>query len=111
VRIADSAPEGDLTARARLRNAAIEVFAAQGFSAGVRDIAAHAGVSAGLITHHFGSKENLRHECDLEVVRQYRAIKSNVVAMPSSTTTPRCSSTSSGACATAGLPAARSSST
>jgi AcrR family transcriptional regulator len=81
VRIADSAPEGDLTARARLRNSAIEVFAARGFGATVRDIAAHAGVSAGLITHHFGSKENLRHECDLEVVRQYRAIKSNGVAM------------------------------
>ncbi|MBX3087484.1 MAG: TetR family transcriptional regulator [Cryobacterium sp.] len=81
MRIVESFPEHDLTARARLRNAAIEIFAASGFNASVRDIATHAGVSAGLITHHFGSKENLRHECDLEVVRQYREIKSNGVAM------------------------------
>nr|WP_232842181.1 TetR family transcriptional regulator [Terrimesophilobacter mesophilus] len=82
VRTADPSPESDLTARARLRNSAIEVFAARGFGASVRDIAAHAGVSAGLITHHFGSKENLRKECDTEVVRLYRALKTDGVAMP-----------------------------
>lgn len=82
VRTANPTPESDLTARARLRNAAIEVFAAHGFGASVRDIAAHAGVSAGLITHHFASKANLRTECDTEVVRLYRALKSDGIARP-----------------------------
>lgn len=70
----------DLTARARLRNAAIEVFALRGFAASVRDIAAHAGVSAGLVTHHFGSKLKLREECDAEVLRQYAVIKGDSMA-------------------------------
>ncbi|HEY5230130.1 MAG TPA: TetR family transcriptional regulator, partial [Galbitalea sp.] len=39
----------DLTARARIRDAAITCFAATGFDATVRQIAARAGVSAGLI--------------------------------------------------------------
>lgn len=82
MRIAKPPSESDLTARARLRNSAIEVFAARGFGASVRDIASHAGVSAGLITHHFGSKENLRRECDAEVIRQYRTLKDDGVAMP-----------------------------
>jgi AcrR family transcriptional regulator len=37
-------------------------------------------VSAGLITHHFGSKQRLREECDAEVLRQYRAIKADSMA-------------------------------
>jgi AcrR family transcriptional regulator len=81
MRITSDAADSDLTARARLRNSAIEVFALRGFSASVRDIAAHAGVSAGLITHHFGSKQTLREECDTEVLRQYRTIKGDGVAM------------------------------
>lgn len=47
----------------------------------MRDIAAHAGVSAGLITHHFGTKKTLREECDSEVLRQYRTVKGDGVAM------------------------------
>lgn len=57
------------------------MFALRGFSASVREIAAHAGVTAGLITHHFGSKDSLRAECDVEVLRQYRAVKSDGIAM------------------------------
>jgi len=57
----------DLTARARLRDAAIEVFGAEGFDASVRTIAARAGVSPGLVIHHFGSKDNLRAVCDEHV--------------------------------------------
>ena len=73
----------DLTARARIRDAAIECFAEEGFEAGLRTIAVRAGVSPGLITHHFGSKAALRAECDVEVLRQYRAMKSDGVARPS----------------------------
>jgi AcrR family transcriptional regulator len=73
----------DLTARARLRDAAIESFAEEGFDTGLRTIAVRAGVSPGLITHHFGSKAALRAECDAEVLRQYRLVKSDAVARPS----------------------------
>ncbi len=72
----------DLTARARLRNAAIECFALRGFDASVRDISARAGVSQGLIRHHFGAKDQLRAECDIEVLRRYREIKGDGLRMP-----------------------------
>ena len=75
VRSTAGVPVDDLTARARIRDAAIEAFAAQGFDATVREIAARAGVSPGLITHHFGSKDALREECDTEVLRRVLAIK------------------------------------
>jgi AcrR family transcriptional regulator len=73
----------DLTARARVRDAAVECFAEQGFDAPFRMIAARAGVSPGLITHHFGSKAALRAQCDAEVLRRYRAAKSDGIARPS----------------------------
>jgi AcrR family transcriptional regulator len=79
VRIADA----DLTARARIRDAAIECFATDGFEAPVRTIAAAAGVSPGLITHHFGSKQALREECDTEVLRRYREVKTQGLTAPS----------------------------
>ncbi|MGZ0148273.1 TetR/AcrR family transcriptional regulator [Kribbella sp. WER1] len=55
----------DLTARARIRDAAITLFGERGIEgASIRDIAAAAGVSSGLVRHHFGSKESLREACD-----------------------------------------------
>ncbi|NYH54809.1 AcrR family transcriptional regulator [Nocardiopsis arvandica] len=58
-------PHEDLTGRARIRDAALEVFAQRGVrGATVQAIAAAAGVSTGLIRHHFGSKEGLREACD-----------------------------------------------
>lgn len=65
----------DLTGRARLRDAAIESFAAHGFNESLRSIAAQAGVTAGLVRHHFGSKEQLRSECDATVLERYRILK------------------------------------
>ena len=79
----DGRPASDLTARARIRDAAIECFAEEGFDTGLRTIAVRAGVSPGLITHHFGSKAALRAECDAEVLRQYRLVKSDAIARPS----------------------------
>ncbi|NYI40994.1 TetR/AcrR family transcriptional regulator [Demequina lutea] len=78
-----AAPDSDLTARARIREAAIACFASQGFGASFTTIAKSAGVSPGLITHHFGSKAALRSECDAEVLRRYQAIKTDGVANPS----------------------------
>ncbi len=58
-------PADDLTARARIRDAALRLFTERGIDgASIRDIAAAAGVSSGLIRHHFGSKEALRQDCD-----------------------------------------------
>lgn len=65
----------DLTTRARIRDTAIDVFGAQGFTAGVRSIATAAGVSPGLVNHHFGSKEGLRTACDEHVLRVIRESK------------------------------------
>jgi AcrR family transcriptional regulator len=50
----------DLTAAARIRDAAIEQFGQHGFGVGLRTIAEAAGVSAALVIHHFGSKDGLR---------------------------------------------------
>ena len=62
--------ESDRTTKARIRDAAVARFPADGFAgATVRGIAAEAGVSPGLVIHHFGSKENLRSECDEHVIR------------------------------------------
>ncbi|WP_165960249.1 TetR/AcrR family transcriptional regulator [Actinocrispum wychmicini] len=56
----------DLTARARIRDAALRRFGADGFAATpVRRIAADAKVSAALVVHHFGSKQGLVEACDL----------------------------------------------
>lgn len=55
----------DLTARARIRDAALRHFGEQGFErATIRGIAEIAGVSSGLLRHHYGSKEELRDACD-----------------------------------------------
>ncbi|MCC8927938.1 TetR family transcriptional regulator [Rhodococcus sp. BGS-1C] len=66
----------DQTTRARIRDAAIEVFGRDGFATGVRAIATAAGVSPGLVNHHFGSKNGLRQVCDgyvLDVVRESKS--------------------------------------
>ncbi|MHB1064338.1 MAG: TetR family transcriptional regulator [Georgenia sp.] len=69
----------DLTARARIRDAAIRRFATDGMDAPLRTIAADAGVSAGLILHHFSSRAGLRQACDRYVLDQVREHKSAVL--------------------------------
>jgi TetR/AcrR family transcriptional regulator, regulator of cefoperazone and chloramphenicol sensitivity len=64
----------DLTARARIRDAALTRFGTDGVSGtSMRAVAADAGVSAALVLHHFGSKDGLRQACDDYVLE---AIKS-----------------------------------
>ncbi|MEO3795975.1 helix-turn-helix domain-containing protein [Nonomuraea sp. B10E15] len=61
-------PKEDLTARARIRDAALAQFAARGVKAAtLKNIADAAGVSVGLVQHHFGSKDGLREACDQHV--------------------------------------------
>ncbi|MFD4431413.1 TetR family transcriptional regulator [Nocardia sp. NPDC058497] len=78
-------PSPDLTTAARIRDTAIDLFGEQGFGVGVRAIAAAAGVSPGLVNHHFGSKDGLRAACDdrvLEIIRdeKLRVIRSTGTA-------------------------------
>lgn len=65
-------PLDDLTARSRIRDAAILRFARDGFGASIRAVATDAGVSPALVIHHFGSKEHLRAECDAYVLARIR---------------------------------------
>jgi AcrR family transcriptional regulator len=60
----------DATTRSRIRDTAITLFGRQGFaSTTIRAIAEQAGVSPGLVIHHFGSKDALRLACDEHVVQ------------------------------------------
>jgi len=59
----------DRTARAVIRDEALRLFADRGpDGVTVRQIAAAAGVSPGLVLHHFGSKEGLRQAVDDHVL-------------------------------------------
>lgn len=69
----------DLTAAARIRDAAIEQFGEHGFGVGLRAIAEAAGVSAALVIHHFGSKEGLRKACEDYIAEEIRNSKSEAL--------------------------------
>lgn len=69
----------DMTTTARIRDAAIQQFGEHGFGTGVRAIATAAGVSAGLVIHHFGSKDGLRKACDDYIAEQIRSAKSETI--------------------------------
>jgi TetR/AcrR family transcriptional regulator, regulator of cefoperazone and chloramphenicol sensitivity len=61
--------DDDLKAAAVIRNAAMRLFAERGAAAvTVREIAAAAGVSAGLVMHHYGSKDGLKDAADRRAV-------------------------------------------
>ena len=70
----------DLTAEARIRRAALALFATQGYDrTTTRAIAAKAGVSHGLVLHHFGSKDRLREQVDADVMATLDGIFSPIV--------------------------------
>jgi AcrR family transcriptional regulator len=74
-----SVPSEDLSGRARIRDAAVRLFAREGFGVPVRAVAAEAGVSPALVIHHFGSKDALREECDRAVLRDLREAETRAV--------------------------------
>ena len=54
-------PQTDLTPAARIRDAALARFARDGLAdTSIRDVARTAGLSPGLVQHHFKTKANLR---------------------------------------------------
>jgi AcrR family transcriptional regulator len=70
----------DLTARARIRDAAFRLFGERGVEGTtIRDIARAAGVSGGLVRHHFGSKEDLRAACDAYALSHLVEIKEQAI--------------------------------
>ncbi|WP_024442967.1 MULTISPECIES: TetR family transcriptional regulator [unclassified Mycobacterium] len=69
----------DLTAPAKIRDAAIDQFGRHGFGVSIRAIAEAAGVSAALVIHHFGSKVGLRKACDEFVAEEIRSGKSEAM--------------------------------
>jgi len=74
----------DLTARARIREAALDHFAEEGYErATIRGIARSAGVSPGLLRHHYGSKDSLRKACDEYVFQMLRRLNAQLLDDPS----------------------------
>lgn len=62
----------DLTAKARIRNAALELYAARGEDrTPMRAVAAAAGVTVGLVVHHYGTKDGLRDAVEQKVVERF----------------------------------------
>ncbi|MCI3238869.1 MULTISPECIES: TetR/AcrR family transcriptional regulator [Streptomyces] len=65
----------DRTTRAIIRDEALRLFAAGGpETVTLRQIAAAARVSPGLVVHHFGSKDGLRKEVDQHVLDVFEAM-------------------------------------
>jgi TetR/AcrR family transcriptional regulator, regulator of cefoperazone and chloramphenicol sensitivity len=63
----------DLTASARIREAALELFAANGVAGtSLRSVAARAHVSPSLVVHHFRTKAGLRQAVDDAVLTTFR---------------------------------------
>jgi len=80
----------DLTARARIREAALRHFAEEGYQrATVRAIAATAGVSAGLLRHHYGSKAALRQACDDYVFERLHRLNAQLLDDPGASASSR----------------------
>jgi AcrR family transcriptional regulator len=74
-----AAGDGDLTAKARIRNAALELHATKGeANTTVREVAQAAGVTHGLVVHHFVNKEGLRRAVHGHVVDLWRQALNDV---------------------------------
>lgn len=72
----------DRTARARIRDEALQLFAEFGpHAVTVRGIAERAGVSPSLVIHHYGSKDGLRAAVDGHVIQVFEAILAQVPAI------------------------------
>lgn len=74
--------DDDLTAKARIRNTALTLFAARG-DVPLRTVAAEAGVTLGLVQHHFKTKAGLRDAVDQLVADHFSNALAHVPAKAS----------------------------
>lgn len=71
--------DDDLTAKARIRNAALDLYSEYGPDrTSLRAIASAAGVTLGLVQHHYKTKAGLRDAVDQLVVDHFAAALSDV---------------------------------
>ena len=69
----------DVTAKARIRDTALWLFAQHGVAGtSLRAVAKEAGVSPGLVVHHFGGKDGLCRAVDEAVVQRIELALSEV---------------------------------
>jgi AcrR family transcriptional regulator len=69
----------DLTAKARIRNAALDLYAQHGSDRiSLRTIAAEAGVTLGLVQHHYKTKAGLRNAVDQLVADHFASTLAQV---------------------------------
>lgn len=73
-----------LTAKARLRDAAIAMIA-DGVPLTARAVAERAGVTPGLIRHHFGSMAKLEAACDAHIAQLVKDGKNDAIAAGANT--------------------------
>jgi len=76
----------EVASPSRIRDAAVDRFGRDGFGVGLRAIASDAGVTAGLVVHHFRSKAGLRRACDEHVLSVVRAEKTKALTDQSAVT-------------------------
>jgi AcrR family transcriptional regulator len=77
------ADDEDLTTYARIRNAALELFATRGATrTTIREVAGAAGVSPGLVQHHFGTKAGLREAVDRFVLEDAQGVLTDLPEEP-----------------------------
>ncbi len=77
--IANVSLPDDRTARARIRDEALRLFAAHGAAAvTIREVATAAGVSPALVIRHFGSKDGLQEAADGHVIAVFEAMLAQV---------------------------------
>jgi AcrR family transcriptional regulator len=70
-----SVPRSDLTAKALIREEALALFAERGPDrVSLRSVAAAAGVSPGLVIHHYGSRQGLRDAVDAHVLAVFEGM-------------------------------------
>ena len=71
----------DLTGKARIRNAALQLLAAKGSAdTTIREVAKAAGVTHGLVVHHFTNKDGLRRAVRLHVIDLVREALESIPA-------------------------------
>ena len=77
------ASSSDLTAKARIRNAALDLYADFGEDAtSMRAVAEKAGVTVGLVVHHYSTKDGLREAVEQRIVDLFADAIASATVLP-----------------------------